>query len=323
MKVILVRLDKIGDLINTLPVDRVSFLGKADVTWVIAEGLAFIPIMAEPRRNHFEISLKTPWKSFWKLLSFLKNQKPDAVVMFYGPWWAALASWLSSAKIKSGRISQWYSFLCFNKGLRQSRSLAEKHEADYNMDLLCHAFDRKSSEHRMPFLDLRPHGSNHFFEKFQLSKMEYFVVHPGMAGSAWNWPQTQYNELIERLIQVALVVVTGTSADEKYLNEIKPKWENNPKVRWLQNQLSMDELIFLLRHAKAVVGPSTGVLHLAASSRTSVVGIYSPVLAHSAVRWAPRGENVKVLSPDSNQSPLTPESMNQVSVDSVLKALNL
>ena len=85
----------------------------------------------------------------------------------------------------------------------------------------------------------------------------------------------------------------------------------------------MDELIFLLRHAKAVVGPSTGVLHLAASSRTPVVGIYSPVLSHSAVRWAPRGENVKVLSPDSNQSPLTQESMGQVTVESVLKALNL
>lgn len=323
MKVILIRLDKIGDLIATLPVDRVSFLGNADVKWVIAEGLGFIATMAEPRRDHIELSLKTPWKSFWKLVSFLRKESPDKVVMFYGPWWASLAMWLSGARVRAGRISQWHSFLFFNKSLRQSRSLAQKHEADYNMDLLCYAFDRDPSQHRMPFLDLRPHGSQHFFEKTQLGKMEYFVVHPGMAGSAWNWPQSHYNSLIEKLIEIAPVVITGTSGDDQYLTEIKPKWQHHPKVRWLQNELTMDELIFLLRHAKAVVAPSTGVLHLAASCRTKAVGIYSPVRAHSAVRWGPRGEEAKSLTPDIHGSQATPESMASITPAEVMIALGL
>ena len=138
MKVVFVRLDKIGDLIATLPVDQLSFLqpGRNEIKWVLAEGLGFLASAADPSREFLELSLKTPENSFWRLYDFLKKEKLDASVMFYGPWWAAFALWLARVPLRGGRKSQWYSFLFFNRGLRQSRSLAEKHEADYNRELV-------------------------------------------------------------------------------------------------------------------------------------------------------------------------------------------
>ena len=66
-KVVLIRLDKIGDLISTLPSDQTAYLSGADVTWVISKGLAFITQAAQPRRKFIELDKSSPLQSFWTL----------------------------------------------------------------------------------------------------------------------------------------------------------------------------------------------------------------------------------------------------------------
>lgn len=325
MKSVFIRLDKIGDLIASLPVDELSFLREknVEVQWVIAKGLGFIAESAKPARKFLELDLKDRKASTAKLVEYLLAEKPDSVVVFYAPWWVGYACWKAGVPLRVTRKSQWHSFLFFNRSLRQSRSLAEKHEADYNRDLVEYAFQTKH-QGETPYLKLDPMNRRTLFEKHALQPKEYFVVHPGMAGSALNWPQSSYNILIEKLINAGPVVITGTASDDPYLTEIKPQWEKNPRIRYLQNQLSMEDLLTLLKNARGVVAPSTGVLHLAASLGAHCVGIYSPVTVHSARRWGPRGPYAHSITPPGDHPDnVGAEVMDGVLVNQVIKQLEI
>ena len=323
---VFIRLDKIGDLVCTLPVDEIAELQNWQIHWVIAKGLEALAEAAVPPRRFLELE-RNGRQSFFQLLRHLKEINPQLVVVFQAPWWVSLACYLARVPVRSTRLSQWHSYLFFNRSLRQSRSLAEKHEADYNLELLRFALksDVKSDT---PVLRLTTSVAS----ISNLPSLPFLVVHPGMFGSALNWPPTKYSELIQILLaenKDASVVITGTLQDERFLTELKNSWSQNPRVLFLQNQLSLRELLFVLSKAKMVFAPSTGVLHLAASLGRVSVGLYSPVRVHLSKRWGPRGARALALTPKV-ECPATTEClgssckffpcMASVSADSVFAA---
>ena len=306
-KIVLIRLDKIGDLISTLSSDQVSFLQGANVTWVIAQGLGFIPKNAVPLRKFIELNKNEAKVSFWKLVHFLKSEKPDIAVSFQAPWWVSLALWMAKVPVRAGVKSQWHSFIFLNKGLRQKRSEARQHEADYNTDLLAFAcgelekrlMNQKTTQgvsYLSPYLSLAAPALDLKF--WNLENKKYLIVHPGMAGSALNWPEQKYIDLISFLVKDHQVVLTGTVADEPWLAQIKKVYAGHPRVLNLQSKLSGTELLAVISGAKVVIAPSTGVAHLAAALKTPVVALFSPVPVQHPRRWAPRGENIKILLPN-------------------------
>ncbi|MEK2644328.1 glycosyltransferase family 9 protein [Bdellovibrio sp. BCCA] len=325
-KVLLIRLDKIGDLICTMCVDQVSFLKDCDVRWVISKGLGFVPDNADPKRKYIELS-KENWKdSLHVLRKFLREYKPDVAVSFQAPWWVSYALWAENVPTRAGVKSQWHSFLFLNRGLRQRRSLATQHEADYNLDLLLHAFDIEEDllQEKTPILKLTAPENIALLDKYKLAIKKYVVVHPGMAGSALNWPIPKYIELIEEVSKTTQVVLTGTPADESWLKDIKEHFKSNRHVLSLQNQLKPAELFTILKDAKAVVVPSTGVAHMAASLGATVLGIYSPVRVQHPRRWAARGKDVHIFMPEiPDMDNVDPQCMEQIKVEDLLKVLAL
>ncbi len=296
-KVLLIRLDKIGDLICTLPVDQILAEAEFDVTWIIQKGLGAVVDLGIKKRKYLELDKANPKESARKLQNLIYELKPDAAVSFQGPWWVNFELFKARIPVRSGVFSQWHSFLFLNNGLRQKRSQALQHEFSYNMDLILHAFGLKEDK-RFQYFEIATPDSASILKRFNLSEKNYIVVHPGMMGSALNWQQTQYIEFInEQISQQKVLCITGTVADEPYLNEIKKMFQNHPSVRWLQNQLNLKELIQILAASECVVAPSTGVAHLAASVGATIHGIYSPVRVHHPKRWAPRGPHVVVHVP--------------------------
>ncbi|MDG0816857.1 glycosyltransferase family 9 protein [Bdellovibrio svalbardensis] len=320
-RVLLVRLDKIGDLISTMCVDQAELLKGCDVRWVISKGLGFVPDHAEPRRTYIELS-KEDWKtSLQNLRKFIREFKPEVAVSFQAPWWVGYALWAEGVPVRAGVQSQWHSFLFLNKGLRQRRSLATQHEADYNFDLLRYALDDTSARPATPILKLTAPTNPELLQKYGLTAQNYVVVHPGMAGSALNWPTANYIELIEKITPSTQVVLTGTPADEPFLKDIKAHFAKNSKVLSLQNLLKAPELFTVLKNAKAVVVPSTGVAHMAASLGTPTLGLYSPIRVQHPRRWAARGEKIQIFV-RQNENPPYDNAMEEIKVDDLLKALS-
>lgn len=283
----LIRIDKIGDLISTLPVDQVSAFKNKKVVWAINQGLIDVVKHASPAREGSEIENLSDFKKWIRA-----NQITTAIV-FFAPWWVYFGLWWERVPVRIGRRSKWYSFLFLNKGLRQSRSQSAKHEADYNLDLV--TWGLGGSETQAPVLKLTPPLQRHLLEKHGLQSQEFFVVHPGMAGSAVNWGQQNYISAIRKLIEKGTVVITGTQADSESLTEIANEFKNHPRVRWLQGALNLPSLFYILSQARCVLVPSTGVAHLAASLNVKVIGLYPNNTLQSPTRWAARGDKVVIL----------------------------
>jgi heptosyltransferase I len=325
-KLLLIRLDKIGDLVCTLCVDQIPTLANYETHWIISKGLGFIPDHARPQRNYTEFVKDRDQdpRNREKFLQFLKEHKPDIAVSFQAPWWVNFMLWKAGVSVRAGVHSQWHSFLFLNKGLRQKRSLAVKHEADYNRELLEFALDLPTTL-PTPILKMKAKENHELLVKFSLQEKSYAVVHPGMAGSALNWPIKRYIEFIEKKIETKKVVLNGTLADEKWLTDLKNHFDKDPRVISLQGKLNNEEMLTILEKAEMVLAPSTGIAHLAASLGTKVVAIYSPVKVQHPRRWAARGDQVKILVPQLTESQLKsrwdPEqSMATISAQTALEA---
>ncbi|MCX7977969.1 MAG: glycosyltransferase family 9 protein, partial [Bdellovibrionaceae bacterium] len=289
-KAFLIRLDKIGDLVCTLPVDEHPSLQGWDVLWVIQKGIGFVAEASKPKRKYVELDKSNPASSSKDLRRLLQEYQPELAVSFQSPWWVNFALWRERVPIRAGVLSQWHSYLFLNKGLRQKRSLAEKHESEYNYELMSYALD--STSDAAPVLKLQaPEEALPFLPE------SYVIVHPGMAGSARNIPQFRYLELIRSLAKTENVVITGTDSDLPFLNEIKNQALSLPRVFWLVGKLSPVQLLSALNKAKHIYSPSTGIAHLAASLDRPVTAWYSPIRVQSSRRWGPRGAKVQIIEP--------------------------
>ena len=293
-KVLLIRLDKIGDLICTLPADQILDESKYDVTWIVQKGLGAVVDLGEKKRRYIEIDKNNPSEARQTLTAFLKHNSFNYAISFQCPWWVNFELFKARIPIRAGVLSQWHSFLFLNAGVRQKRSKAVQHELEYNLDLVRKTFDISQNKEFI-FFHIEKPSSQDVIQKYNLKEDSYVVVHPGMMGSALNWPQSRYVKKINELLaQGHTVTITGTESDEAYLTEIKKEFSNHPQVVWLQSKLNLQQLVQLLAFSKKVIAPSTGVAHLAASVGSNVKAIFSSARVQSPTRWAPRGSNVEI-----------------------------
>lgn len=337
LKLLFIRLDKIGDLVCTLPCDEhpwllaenastcpvtpstsnsTASLGPVEKFWIIQKGNEFILENSLPPRKYLVLDKSKPKESQQKLSDFLKENHFDAAFSFQSPWWVNWTLFKAKIPQRFGVLSQWHSFLFLNQGLRQKRSRAEKHEADYNFEIVDQGINhlhklvnklppQKSDEEetltlKTPILKMQAPDNDALLAKWHLTTDNYFVVHPGMAGSALNWQPSQYIEFIESYLKQfpkKTIVITGTPQDEAYLIDIKVHFANHNRVIVLQNQINTRELLTVLKNSSGLLAPSTGVLHLAASLGVPCYGIYSPIKVQHPQRWAARGERVFIFLP--------------------------
>lgn len=314
MKIACIRLDKLGDLAVTLPADSILNQDN-EVYWFISNGLGTLCEKAKPKRSFFEIKIDHPTSGFKQIIQVLKAEKFDMAIIYFAPWWVSLALFLCGVPQRVGRRSQWWSYLFLNKGLRQKRSQSQKHELQYNEELSFFAIGKEvifSSSLEERGLKLEPYPSRHVLEKLSLTPQSYYVVHPGMRGSALNWSQNSYAELILDLSKKHPVIITGTQVDLSWLLPIKKMLPESTQIIWALSLFDLNQLLYILKSALFVVAPSTGISHLAASLGVPLVALYPSHKAQSYIRWRPLGDKVTLLVSDQ-------ESLSSIKVTDVLQ----
>lgn len=289
-------MDRLGDLVCTLPVDQHPHLTQPNQTihWLVAQGLEPVVESATPSRLFWSLPLKFSIQSLMALIQKLKIESYDQVILFYAPWWVALACWWVGIPHRHSPRSRWYQLLFFNRTLKQKRSRSEKHEADYNWDLLHWSLTGIHPAPTVtPILSLKSSAPLP-----ETLPENYIVVHPGMGGSALNWPTHFYLDLIKKLhAQGQKIVITGTTIDQPWLSPLEKPLSSLEGVFWMVGKLDLKSLIAVLAQSSATIAPSTGVLHLAASTGTKTIGIYSPIRVQTPVRWGPRGSKAQAITP--------------------------
>jgi heptosyltransferase-3 len=301
-KVLLVRTDRLGDVILTLPMvselrkvhpgTHVSMLLRP-YTGAIVEGHAGVEeILWDDGR----------YKTFLVLLRALRLRRFDAAVLVHPTLRLALMLFLAGVPVRIGSGYRVYSFL-LNVPVHEHRKDARRHELEYNLNLLA-PLGVTASVHpgSAEFGVVVPRSAQRRAEeKLRDAGLTlgsaFVIIHPGSGKSAREWPLEKFCGL-GRLIHDRtglLLLVTGIDA-ERGLAQALTEGIGKGAVS-AAGEFSLQELAAVIKRAALWIGHSTGPLHLAVALGTPVVGLYPQLRPMSAQRWGPFATQCRVHVP--------------------------
>jgi heptosyltransferase-3 len=302
-RILIIRTDRIGDVILTLPMAQVVKKHQPDavVGMLVREYTAEIVHANSAVAEIIHADTGGAPASFFSLVRQVRAGNYDAAIHTHPMFRFALIIWLAGIPLRVGTGYRWYSFL-FNRKVFEHRKDARRHELEYNLNLLrAIGFpadgiditptlrpDRATVDRMRGFL--RESGIR--------EENELVLIHPGSGGSARDWPADRFGELAGRLAAdiTRRVLITGGPGEESLVRKVCEI--GGERVIALPISVTLLEFAALAGCAQLFIANSTGPLHLAAAVGTPVVGLYPQITALSPARWGPYTDKKIVFMPE-------------------------
>ncbi len=314
--VAVIRTDRIGDMILTLPMCsgikevlpncRLSLVASKYVEPIlyncpVIDKIVFV--------EDFDQDFKTIYTKIHPEVAFFPRPK------FMEVYWA----YKTAVKVRIGSAYRWYSFL-FTHKVKDHRKIAKFNEAKYNLRMVEDYF-RRPLELKYVKIIVKPEAEKkvrEILDTLGIPAYKFIILHPGSGGSSINWPIFRFGELAQLLLQNNFkVIITGTSQETSLAFAIQ---DLAPDVINLCGRLDLYETIALVSLACGVVANSTGILHIASVLEIPTVGLFPNTPHLSAKRWGPIGPFSSSLSPPAI-NPDQFDEMNLISPEIVFKEL--
>jgi lipopolysaccharide heptosyltransferase II len=300
---LVVRTDRLGDLILSLPVAaalKQAYPGCL-IGFLVSSGTA--PLLA----GHPDIDLLLVddaadtyrgLAGWMRLVRQIRAGQFDTAVLLHPTLRLALALAAAGIPVRVGTAYRLYSFL-FTIRVRVHRKGVARHELDLNFDLLSPLAPRPVEVAFNIPVDAEARAKVRQLVGPLRTRpgQKVVVVHPGSGGSARDWPVACFARLVDKLAQElqAAVVVTGSAHESSLVNQLCQLCHTKPFR--LDGGTTLKELAALLAEADLLVSNSTGPLHLAVAVGTEVIGLYCPIRGCAPERWGPYGRPDSVLTP--------------------------
>jgi ADP-heptose:LPS heptosyltransferase len=315
--VLVVRPDRIGDVVLTTPVftalrhawpdARIGALvrpevaplleGNPDVDAVVLErGQPLGELTRELRAGGWETSVH----------SFLTSR-------------TVLAAALAGIPRRVGPASK-LAALLLTRRVIQHRSRSARHEADYNLELLQPLgipFTRRLTRLVLSETE-REWGRRHLAELGLGPGRPIVGIHPGSGNSAGRWPLERYAALADRLMaEGERVLLTFGPGETDLADAMRAALRTAaPIVR--PGGVTLREMAAILAALDLFVTNSTGPLHMAVALEVPAVSFFGLTPATRPARWGPYAPGHIVLTP-----PDTPDSwsrFDRIPLDAALEA---
>lgn len=332
-RILLIRSDRIGDLVLTLPA-----IEAVRRTWPAAHLTLLASAYAAPLLSGSalvdKLMLDDPAQNPRALAQQLKVENYDAAIVFNYTTRTCLAAWLARIPRRVCWAYKPLGFLLANRRVRLHRSRPPVHEARFALAfaerLGCAAAERDPIDMKAR-LEVDAAASvlvRRQIERGLGTAGPLFGVHPLNSHSAYNWPLSRYTELVARLAQVGRVLVTGNAKERSSLDQLRCQLPADLRRRVLfLCDLSLTELVCAVRELSVLTVSSTGPMHIAAAVGTPVVGLFSPHPSHAPAKWAPLGRKrtLFVAPLEQDENPRVPRErgaavMARITVEEVLAA---
>jgi ADP-heptose:LPS heptosyltransferase len=302
-RILVVRTDRLGDVVLTLPVlsslrrcfprARLTVLLK-HYTGAIVEGNPFVDEILWYDADGTSLP-------FGRMLSALKQRRFDAAVMVRPDPRAALLLFLARIPVRVGTGYRYYSPLMTDR-VYDHRSDARRHELEYNLRLLeplgCDIRpELEEPRFGVAVTDAMCSSAEAVLASAGAGSDRRVVVHPGSGGSAADWPVDSFMSLARRLEDAGhgVVLVTGTAEESVKTAAVA---RGCARAVDLAGRLTVPQLAAVIRSSRLFVGNSTGPLHVAVAVGTPVLGFYPSVPVMGVRRWGPYTSRSAVLAPD-------------------------
>lgn len=289
--ILIVRTDRIGDVILTLPLAGLikKEYPKAKITFLLREytkNLASNHPFIDEVIVLKEINSKV---SFYDNLDMIKSKKFDVCIVARPSFVIAMILFFSGIKNRIGTGYRWYS-LFFNQRVYEHRKNAERHELEYNVNLLEKIGIKNNVNYDNVSYNLvvDDHSLQNVIqilvdEKIDLQK-PIIIVHPGSAGSSIDLPIEKFSELVNKLDNDNFqIILTGNKNEISLCSKIR----SSNKVKNFAGKFNLEELTALISKSSMFISNSTGPIHIAAALGKYTVGFYPKIVSCSQERWGP------------------------------------
>jgi len=332
--VLALRLDRLGDLITTLPALELLRKALPEARIELAVGSWNEPVA---RRLPFIDGIRVvdaPWSAWGKKASFggaraaLGRDGFDLAIDFQGDVRVLALMALSGAKLRAGYGDTGGDYLLTHRGRwNENRSWY-----DQNVDLVRALFPEIApSDPIHPYNFVTNEDRREAALLVDAVKPPLIGIHPSAGRSLKEWEPEKYAALADRLSEFATVVLTGSDSDRPLVERILEKATTRPAKLV---GMALPTFAAVIERLDAFVTGDTGPMHLSHAVGTPNIAIFGP---SDPVRYGPDeslGLRLVVRSslycspcnmirrpPAECASVPTPECLQTVTLDQVLRAV--
>jgi len=315
MNILITRHDKIGDFVTSLPLYYVVkksnpgatiYALVSEVNVELAKQIDFIDEVILYEKNHF-----------WKAFKSIKAANIDVSISAFIDTQLGWLLFLSRIKMRIAPATK-LAQIFFNKTLKQKRSLVEKTEVEYNLDLAQLLNSDIDLIYQAPLLKLD--NKQEFRLNNHLQDKKLILFHPGYGGSSeGNLTLDDYLTLsnaVRKLKNIQIIWVFGPD-DLNAKDKIRVLI---PDSDMIYQPPTLLDYCYLIRDSELLISTSTGPMHLAGALNIKTVSFFGNNLFASPKRWATVNETGKQLNieVDENYS----QDLFKNIIDLVIQKLN-
>lgn len=315
-KILLVRTDRIGELLLTTPAFcsvRESFPG-AEITLVVRPSSSPVvegnPCIDSIVKLDPDSGLDSLAKRL-RFIRFLGGSGFDMAIIFNPNKFFNIAAFLAGIPVRVG-YDRKLGFLLTN-AIKDRKYLCEKHEVEYNLDLVRAAGAGKLSRKLyFPLAETDERAAERILQQNGIAGSSFIAVHPGTSNPDKLWPAERFALVCDKMIDASGVkaVLVGGQEERRIADEVKAKMHNTAID--LTGRMSLKEFGAFLKRASLLLSCDSGPVHLASAVGTPVVALFGEARpGGSSKRWGPYGPGSIVVG--------KPE-VADITVDDVFKA---
>jgi len=329
--ILISRTDNLGDVILTLPLVSAAkkMFPGSEITLLVKKEFREL---LQGYKNINSLIFINDVKCISCGIKLLSKEKFDCVISVYPRFQLALIFFLSGIKYRIGTGYRWYSFL-FNKKVYEHRKFAEKHESQYNLDLL-NVFSPDADKSADYYFTYSPEEKISLDKKlsgnlnFSLNE-NYLILHPGSRGSAIDLPSDTHTEYLNGLLKAnnsLKIVLTGTKGEMNICKNLIASVEAGQRNRIYNTCgiLSLRELMVLIDSSKLFISNSTGPLHIAGALNKNIISFFPNSAPMNAKRWGPLSSNAVVINPTASSETKSnkADDMAEIRPQKILEEIN-
>ena len=296
-KILIIRNDGIGDLLNSTPaiaVLRQTYL-DAEIT-VLVQPLNASVLVGNPDvdrvlvfdREHTHRRLRDRLRFYRRL----RHEQYDLVVVMRTASWCNFVAFLSGAKYRLGRNQkQFRSFLTHTWQGQYKKG--KTHEVDRNFDLVRLICD--GDKHRrlvLNLLDDEIESAQQLLAARKITPNDFLVgIHPGGSSFDKRWPEENYAQVADALVHEynAKVLILRGPHEAKLERNIQ-RFVKSESIAYAPR--SIRELAALIKHCNLFVCNDSGPMHIAAALAVRTVAIFGPT---DHVAWEPLSDEATIV----------------------------
>jgi len=309
-RILIVRPDRIGDVVLSTPVPREIKKTYPD-SFVAVMLRKYTKAVYENNPYVDQIILIDDYddgsmESFWKKVDEVRSYKFTHSLTLLPTERLNYMLFFAGIPYRVGVGHKLYQFITFTKYVSRNKYIPLRHEADYCMDLARKIGVVSNNLETEIFLTEDEKYKSSELRTKLLNKKKYLVgIHTTSGNSAPNWTANSYKKLIDGLqkIETIQIIVTDNQITESQFNVNEKYFPNIGK--------SLRESFITFNAVDLLISASTGPMHICAALKVKTLALFCPLTACSPKLWGPLGNESKIILPSeeycSNKCPGDPK----------------